>query len=1030
MKNNESTKIEYVLNAPLLSPNNFQKMFDEFEIILKNNIINSINSNKHKINNVFLQDNNNIYNDEIFISFGKNKINNQDFSPLPISSSDSQKNKISLISDKMQDNSLSPIPMNNLNFPIIKDINNHNNYENYKKNVPPLFKRSDLNELEKPEPFKEIAFMNNKKNINFVIEWKKFGEHLILHQLKDKKLNNINNIPKIILLRLIAIHKKNELINDNIKNIKNNNINTSPDILNSIEKSTKVVTSTHIKTLSNNSQDDIVDNSNFYNIDKENNEENEKMYEPTNIQNILNTNFETIFDINKMKSLIQELDKINELFKSVNENGKEIENIPIQDINIFKNNNDFMYTIKEDFDEDIYDPDSRNISMKNSSLKNTFGLIKNRESKESLNQLSDINNKEIKEKKSDEMNQLDNKNKEKIQDFPELFKSEPSNLTELKLSNKNNENMKKDNDDDKKNEKRDEYLFDSNIKKESIQNNLDDKEGKGSFNKLFNEPSYNFIFCKMNLNKNNNNKDKYDDFSNDKNNINSNNKEMMNSEIFTFDKMKNKSNSKVDDIKDDNLINEGRNIDMNLDKNKLINDDNRENNNIIIHPINISKSTDIINDEKIKITNTNSDNKKIEKIIESPSIKNDEIKDIKNYNNMSKSNISKEKIENQKYDNDLNNDININNKENDENNFDKNENNNNNNLLDNNNINEDEKKLNNNNKEINDKEESISNSYQEKEFNNLNNDEKIIFNISDSIDENKIKKIEFNKYIHSPEILSSTKSEKKEKDSNININIKSNLFNKEPKILSLEQIKGLEKLHQNINLSMNYKNINKNYLKYFQDDNNYIAFKPNTNDIIIKNNKIISLKSYLNILNKINGKIINISDSFFKYLIKQTSYQIEKIKKENNININNQLKHKGNNINISQENDNEEMILLFSNLNLKINEIKNYYVDLRQEKNRKANIRKLREDLKIIYEDLIKFINTIYKKSALKKIYYYQKIIDELSISKKVADKNLNQKIDILNQKKKNKSFIYTNLFICCLLLSFLLLYFIINFSK
>ena len=43
MKNYESSKLKDVLEAPLLLENNFTKLFDEFEIIEKNNIINSIN---------------------------------------------------------------------------------------------------------------------------------------------------------------------------------------------------------------------------------------------------------------------------------------------------------------------------------------------------------------------------------------------------------------------------------------------------------------------------------------------------------------------------------------------------------------------------------------------------------------------------------------------------------------------------------------------------------------------------------------------------------------------------------------------------------------------------------------------------------------------------------------------------------------------------------------------------------------------------------------------------------------------------
>jgi hypothetical protein len=120
MKNYESTKIKQVLESPTLSQNYFKEIFDEFDLYNNSNdIINEIkNKNKNnKINNVFLPNN------EMYISFGKNYINNQDLSPIPISSSDSQKDKLSLISDnKEPDNFVSPLPINDLNFPIIKDI--------------------------------------------------------------------------------------------------------------------------------------------------------------------------------------------------------------------------------------------------------------------------------------------------------------------------------------------------------------------------------------------------------------------------------------------------------------------------------------------------------------------------------------------------------------------------------------------------------------------------------------------------------------------------------------------------------------------------------------------------------------------------------------------------------------------------------------------------------------------------------------------------------------------------------------------
>ena len=159
------------------------------------------NSNK-KINNIFLEANNNNLNEDILISFGKNKINKQDFSPLPVLSSDSQKNKFSINSDKMQDNSLSPIPMNNLNFPIIRDINSNDSNKNYQNNIPPLIKKSELNDLKLQTQIKEIEFAD--KIIISDNNWKKLGESLILNHLKEKNLSPINNIPKIIIMRLIG----------------------------------------------------------------------------------------------------------------------------------------------------------------------------------------------------------------------------------------------------------------------------------------------------------------------------------------------------------------------------------------------------------------------------------------------------------------------------------------------------------------------------------------------------------------------------------------------------------------------------------------------------------------------------------------------------------------------------------------------------------------------------------------------------------------------------------------------------------
>ena len=180
----------------------------------------------------------------MYINFGKNYINNQDLSPIPISSSDSQKDKLSLISDnKEPDNFVSPLPINDLNFPIIKDINNFD---------------SNTND-------KEINNMNNKKEN----KWKKLTELLILKRLRNNIFNDIKKIPKMIIIKLIISNNKNKLINQNFlnNNITNNNI--SIDMKNSFEQSTKIEIKTHIKMLSDNSLDDIVEDSNFYNVEKD-----------------------------------------------------------------------------------------------------------------------------------------------------------------------------------------------------------------------------------------------------------------------------------------------------------------------------------------------------------------------------------------------------------------------------------------------------------------------------------------------------------------------------------------------------------------------------------------------------------------------------------------------------------------------------------------------------------------------------------------------------------------------------------------
>ena len=419
----------------------------------------------------------------MYISFGKNYINNQDLSPIPISSSDSQKDKLSLISDnKEPDNFVSPLPINDLNFPIIKDINNFD---------------SNTND-------KEINNMNNKKEN----KWKKLTELLILNRLRNNIFNDIKKIPKMIIIKLIISNNKNKLINQNIPNNTLTNNNISIDMKNSFEQSTKIEIKTHIKMLSDNSLDDIVEDSNFYNVEKEKNEDREDkeyIYEPTNAQNLLNINLDPIFDVSKLNSMVQELDKIDKIYE-----------------NIDNNNNNFMHPIKEEPDEEIYEQESRNLSMKNNSLQNNLVLSKNKEIKENFNNFQDINDKEVEEKDNKEIDIIKGENKESkksVQDFSEFFQSQPTNLNyiEQKLNNQINQNLNKN-----KEEKKGELYLKTPSQPENLKNDIynDKINEKNNFSKLPYENDYNFSFGIKDFN-NNNNKENNKISSNIKNFVNS-----------------------------------------------------------------------------------------------------------------------------------------------------------------------------------------------------------------------------------------------------------------------------------------------------------------------------------------------------------------------------------------------------------------------------------------------------------------------------------------------------------------------------
>ena len=1035
MKKYERTNVKYVLERPILLENNFLKIFDEFENqqISKNNInINSINNNKKKNNNNFLEPNNIDLNYENFVSFGKS-MNNQESPSFPISSSDSQKNKYSSNSGKSKENSLSPIPIiNNDIIPIIKDMNYDN--LNPKHNVPPLVKKSDFNDLKIKTPTKEIK---KNKYINSEKKWKQFGESLIIKEIIENNINNdLNNInfPKNILLKLLVFNKNSDLHNNINKNNNKNDIST--DMKNSIERSTKIVTTTHIKSLSNTSFDEInADNSNYYDLDKENNKDKIQIYKPTNFQNILDLNFDTILDANKFNSIINQLKQIEpEIYKFDNENIQNQENYNYQ------KDKELIYTIHEEPDEDLYYPESRNLSKKNNCLKNTLGISKSKEDKESFNNLNSLNNKEKNDEKKisapfnsfnselnkypkekNENNQFNNNN----EDFSECFKPEPANLNELELilNNKNNEILNNINSDNNNNNNKN--IFDD-INKENNKSN-DDNNQKNSFSKPQKDPLLPFSFGKNNFNNNSNN-NKNNDSSNGKNILNSNNEEIANDEIFTFDKNKNQRNNEVKDN-----INENKDIIVNFEKEKLIN--KAENNNNVINPFDINKLNNIKENENRDNENINSNDKKSENIYYSPSSKKEnedidnieEIKDNKIDNNIIN---NSEKEKNQKHENDDK-----------QNNIIKKEVNKNidiKNIEKINNISKisklTTKEEDNINKELivnDDKENNNSmNIEKEKEINDINKDEKIILNISDSMDDKAYKNIEFNRFINSPEVLCSKRTSKNGIDNSMII--KSNLFHAIPKIISKEQLKNLGKINPKLILLLKEKKLNEDYLKFFLNDFNSIIFISDINNIN-KNIYKIKLQSYFNILKKVNERKIAIYDLLIENLIIETSKRIEKIKKENNINYIS-LISEGKNDDIFKESDNETMNLIFPILNSKLKQIKDYYSDLTIKTKRKNDIIKLKGELKDIYKDLIRLSNSIYKNSPLNKIRCYQKIIEYLKQTKiipdnKISKKNNNEK-EINSKIEKNNQSMNINMIFGTSLLAIFIFSFLMKLYK
>ena len=349
--------------------------------------------------------------------------------------------------------------------------------------------------------------------------------------------------------------------------------------------------------------------------------------------------------------------------------------------------------------------------------------------------------------------------------------------------------------------------------------------------------------------------------------------------------------------------------------------------------------------------------------------------------------------------------------------------------LEKNNLNPDEFKVNNSLKITNNEDNTNTNSYKEKENNQKIIEEKILLNISDCKDGNPSKKIDFNKFINSPEVFPSIKS--KSITLNNNISIRSNLFNIKPKIITNLQIKNIQKLYPNFNIVISDKNINKEFLKYFLNDYNRIVFTNNFNDMNMNKYKI-KLKSYFNILKKLNRKIFYIHDPLVEVLINRTLKQVDVIKQKNNIK-NNSLIVNSNDKNIKVD---KAMKLAFFELNSKLKDIQNYYQNIINKKKVKTNIDQLRDKLKIAFSDVIGYINEYidkkYNNSPIYKIKFYQKVVNDLKLycskDNNVVKKNTKsiQKEKNSNAKKENSFRLKNPLFLVGLI--FLIICFLVKF--
>ena len=164
-------------------------------------------------------------------------------------------------------------------------------------------------------------------------------------------------------------------------------------------------------------------------------------------------------------------------------------------------------------------------------------------------------------------------------------------------------------------------------------------------------------------------------------------------------------------------------------------------------------------------------------------------------------------------------------------------------------------------------------------------------------------------------------------------------------------MKNIQKLYPKFNKVINSKNINKDFLKYFLNDFNCIIFTSDINNSN-KNKYKIKLKSYFNILKKMNEKTFYFHDSLVEILINSTYEQINLIKQKNNIKEIPLLSNSYN-IDIKNEKSAEVMIMVFSELNSKLKDMKDYYQNINNKNKIKNNIVNLRDELKQAFTQVI-----------------------------------------------------------------------------